>query len=167
MDEKGNALGPTSRVKVITHADNKSSFCPTTTNREWVSMIEVISGDRKKGPICVMFKGSDIKPIWMELIKNIEGEAQRWGGIEMTGKGWTINEVGLSRLKTKFTPWAKNRLQRTHILLIVDGHGSHVSLEFIDFCIKNQIVALCLSPHTTHILQPLNVGILGHIQDID
>lgn len=108
-----------------------------------------------------MSKGSDIKSAWIELIKNIEGEAKKWGGIEMTGKGWTTKEVGLHWLKTKFTPWAKHRLQGTHIMLIVDGHGSHVSLEFIDFCIKNQIVALCLPPHTTHILQPLDVGIFG------
>lgn len=81
------------------------------------------------------------------------------GRIEMTRKGWTTNEVGLRWLKTKFIPWAKNRLQETYILLIVDGHRSHVLLEFIDFCIKSQIVALCLPSHTTHILQPQDVGI--------
>lgn len=46
-------------------------------------------------------------------------------------------------------------------MLILDGHGSHVSSKFIDFYIKNQIVALCLPLHTTHILQPLDVGIFG------
>ena len=104
MDEKGNALESTSSVKVITHAENKSSFRLAITNREWVLMIEVISGDGEKGPICVMFKGSDIKPAWIELIQNIEGEAKKWGGIEMTGKGWTTNEVGIRWLKTKFIP---------------------------------------------------------------
>ena len=55
----------------------------------------------------------------------------------MIGKRWTTNEVGICWLKTIFTPWAKNWLQRTHIMLILDWHGSHISLKFIDFCIKN------------------------------
>ncbi len=46
-------------------------------------------------------------------------------------------------------------------MFIIDGHGSHVSLEFIKYCTQNQIVALCLFPHTNHILQPLDVRIFG------
>lgn len=42
-------------------------------------------------------------------------------------------------------------------MLIIDRHISHVSLEFINFCINNQIVAFCLSPYTTDILQTLNI----------
>lgn len=49
MDNNGNALGPTSYVKVIIHADNKASFYVTTTNRKGVFMIEVISRNREKG----------------------------------------------------------------------------------------------------------------------
>ncbi|EGO22665.1 hypothetical protein SERLADRAFT_440684 [Serpula lacrymans var. lacrymans S7.9] len=34
----------------------------------------------------------------------------------------------------------------------------------IDLAIKNQIHLLCLPPHTTHRLQPLDVGIFGPMQ---
>lgn len=86
--------------------------------------------------------------------------------IEMTGKDWITNKVDFRWLKTKFILWAKNRLQKTHILLIVDGHGSHVWLEFIDFCIQNQIIALCLPLHIIQVFQLLDVRIfrpLSHI----
>lgn len=63
MDEKSNALEDKFYVKVITHVNNKSSFCLTSTNQDWVFRIKVISGNRRKGLIYVIFKGSDIKPI--------------------------------------------------------------------------------------------------------
>ncbi len=108
-----------------------------------------------------MFKGQQIKPAWTEVLNTVHGEASKWGSIEMTGKGWTTNEVGLCWLKEKFTPWAKNQLRGTYCMLIINNHRSHVSLEFNEYCTQNQIVALCLLSHTTHILQPLDVRIFG------
>lgn len=45
------------------------------------------------------------------------------------------------------------------VLLIQDGHVSHVSIEAIEFARANDIHLLCLPSHTTHILQPLDVGV--------
>jgi DDE superfamily endonuclease len=36
-----------------------------------------------------------------------------------------------------------------------------VSLPFIQYCEDNNIIPLCLPPHSTHILQPLDVGIVS------
>ena len=49
-------------------------------------------------------------------------------------------------------------------LLIVDGHNSHFSIDFLHFCETNQIELFCLPPHTTHILQPLDVGLFAPLQ---
>jgi hypothetical protein len=43
-------------------------------------------------------------------------------------------------------------------LLILDGHESHKSLAFQDLCEQNRIITLCMPPHASHILQPLDVG---------
>ena len=45
------------------------------------------------------------------------------------------------------------------VLLIQDGHCSHVSIEGIELATAHSIHLLCLLPHTTHILQPLDVGV--------
>ena len=42
---------------------------------------------------------------------------------------------------------------------ILNRHGSYISLKFINFCIKNQIVTLCLLFYITHIFQLLDVRI--------
>ena len=45
------------------------------------------------------------------------------------------------------------------VLLVMDGHGSHVSIELIEVAHANDVHLLCLPSHTTHILQPLDVGV--------
>lgn len=49
-------------------------------------------------------------------------------------------------------------------LLILDGHGSHVTYEFIEHCVHNSILLLCLPSHSTHLIQPLDVGLFGPYQ---
>ena len=44
-------------------------------------------------------------------------------------------------------------------ILIIDGHGSHINLDVIDAAIFNYIELYCLPPHTTHLLQPLDVSV--------
>jgi hypothetical protein len=43
-------------------------------------------------------------------------------------------------------------------LLILDSYKSHNSKEFKDYCRDNKIITLCMPPHSSHLLQPLNVG---------
>ena len=45
------------------------------------------------------------------------------------------------------------------ILLILDGHSSHISHEVHELAIKNNIHMLKLPPHLTNLLQPLDVGV--------
>ncbi|KAF2889954.1 hypothetical protein ILUMI_16219 [Ignelater luminosus] len=45
------------------------------------------------------------------------------------------------------------------ILLLVDNHESHISVEAIRYYKSNEITLLSFPPHTTHRLQPLDVGI--------
>ena len=42
-------------------------------------------------------------------------------------------------------------------LLILDGHESHLNQGFKDYCLEHKILTLCMPPHSSHILQPLDV----------
>ncbi|KXL50476.1 MAG: hypothetical protein FE78DRAFT_85018 [Acidomyces sp. 'richmondensis'] len=41
----------------------------------------------------------------------------------------------------------------------MDGYSSHITADFIAFCIDNAIDILILPPHFSHALQPLNVSV--------
>ena len=45
------------------------------------------------------------------------------------------------------------------VLIIQDGHSSHVSIELMECARANDIHLLCLPAHIMHILQPLDVGV--------
>ena len=51
-----------------------------------------------------------------------------------------------------------------HRLLILDGHESHHSDEFEEYCKEHNIITLCMPPHSSHILQPLDVGCFGPLK---
>jgi hypothetical protein len=82
--------------------------------------------------------------------------------IATSEKGWTSKDIALVWLKHHFEPQTRDPIDsKAPRLLIVDGHESHCSIEFIEFCDEHFISLLILPPHTTHLLQPLDVGIFG------
>ncbi|XP_072398357.1 uncharacterized protein [Diabrotica undecimpunctata] len=47
------------------------------------------------------------------------------------------------------------------MLLLVDNHESHISLHSVKFCKESGIVLLSFAPHTTHRMQPVDIGVYG------
>jgi hypothetical protein len=78
--------------------------------------------------------------------------------IGVSENGWTNNEIGLTWLKTVFDKYTKNHSVGRYRLLILDGHGSHVTPEFDQYCLDHSIIVVCMPPHSSHLLQPLDVG---------
>jgi hypothetical protein len=77
--------------------------------------------------------------------------------IAVSENGWTTNALGLEWLK-HFNVHTKRRTVGSYCLLIIDGHKSHDSLKFQHYCKENKIITLCVPPHSSHLLQPLDVG---------
>ena len=64
-----------------------------------------------------------------------------------------------------FLPAVDHLLHTGPVLLLVDGHYSHVSLPLIRTAKEKGVHLYCLPPHTTHILQPLDVGVYGPVKN--
>lgn len=50
---------------------------------------------------------------------------------------------------------------QTPVVVFLDGHRSHLSLELSQFCSSNGIILVSLYPNATHIIQPLDVSVFG------
>lgn len=74
--------------------------------------------------------------------------------------GWTNQELYLRWFKF----FIANIPPARPVLLIQDGHGSHLSLDVIQLATKNDIHLLCLPAHTTHLLQPLDVSVFKSLK---
>ena len=66
-----------------------------------------------------------------------------------------------------FKKWVEKQfLPQTHhlprpLLLILDGHESHMNIEMVDLLVENDVHLYCLPLHTTNILQPCDVAIFS------
>ena len=69
--------------------------------------------------------------------------------------GWSNSELYLKWLNF----FVDNIPPTRPILLIQDGHSSHMSIEAIEYSKVNGIFILCLPSHTSHILQPLDIEV--------
>ena len=57
-----------------------------------------------------------------------------------------------------FDRQTKSRTIGSYRLLILDGHSSHATPEFDQYCTNNKIISLCMPAYTSHLLQPLDVS---------
>ena len=72
-----------------------------------------------------------------------------------SGNGWINSELYLEWFKF----FLKHISPTRPVLLVQDGHSSHISISLIELARENDVHLLCLPAHTTHILQPLDVGV--------
>jgi len=95
---------------------------------------------------------------WLEDFDHSSNEAY----FTISSNGWTNGEIGLAWIKI-FDRYTKAKAGNARRLLIVDGHSSHVNLRFINYCDNHRILLVILPPHSTHRLQPLDVGIFSSL----
>jgi len=159
MDEKGFMMGVEQRSKrwfskqVFLHGGIQKAL--QDGNRDWITTLCTICADGTTLPPALIYEAmnDNIRDIWVEDIQ--PGQHQVY--VASSPSGWTNNRLGLAWLKDVFDANTKSKARRKWRLLIVDGHGSHITREFVDYAIKNRIFLAILPPHSAHRLQPLDV----------
>ena len=64
-----------------------------------------------------------------------------------------------------FLPAVKHLVDTAPVILFFDGHHSHISIKLIEEARANKVHLICFPPHTTHILQPLDVSVFGPVKN--
>jgi hypothetical protein len=49
-------------------------------------------------------------------------------------------------------------------MLVLDSHESHISVDFEVYCNEHNIITISLPPYSSHLTQPLNVGIFSPLK---
>jgi hypothetical protein len=120
-----------------------------------VSLLATICADGTALPPGIIYasKNSTIQSRWVADIEPGKHSIH----VASSPSGWTNNDIGLAWLEQVFDRYTKAKAQLRYRLLIVDGHGSHLTQDFIGFCHQNRIILAVLPPHSTQTLQPLDV----------
>ena len=73
--------------------------------------------------------------------------------------GWMTGSLFIKTLEhvKKYTRCTKEN----KILILLDNHETHCTLDAVNFCRENGIELLTFPPHCTHRMQPLDVSVMG------
>lgn len=161
MDEAGIMEGQGLNGLVVGSTSRRFIQKKQPGSKVWTSFIECISAIGKALNPLVIYKGKSVQQQWfptdLTLHKNWQFTA--------TENGWTTNSTALEWLKKVFIPQSAPSNPEEWRLLILDGHGSHETTEFMLECFINKIYLLFLPPHTSHVLQPLDLSVFSSLKN--
>lgn len=148
--------------------------CKVLAQRGRKQVGRVVSAERgvsTTSVICMSASGSYVPPMVIFARKRMKEELKDGAP---PGTAFYCNDSGWMKLEV-FAVWFDHFLsfikpsQEDPALLILDGHLSHTkNLSVVEKARNNFVTILCLPPHTTHKLQPLDVSFmypLNHYHD--
>ena len=137
--------------------DRKRS-CPDldeTERGENITVIECIAADGWQMDPLFIFKSSrSTMECWFDGSEYLAPNT-----MDATSKNGWISDILASEwldwfIKATATPDRTKRGEKR--ILIFDGHGAHLTLEFLQKCEDHDIIPFGFLPHSTHICQPLD-----------
>lgn len=162
FDETGFQMGVASTAKVVTRSERRNRpVVIQPGNREWTTVIECINATGWSLDPMIIFEGKVHISSWYE--GSLLPITWRIG---VSDNGWTTDELTFEWLREVFEPQTRNRTVGRYRLLILDGHGSHLTPAFNKFCTEHRILTECMPPHSSHYLQPLDVSCFAMLKRV-
>jgi hypothetical protein len=123
-------------------------------NYELITLLACVWASRESLPPALVYQGSSrIQSGWVDAVE--VGKHEIFFSNSPTR--WSNNNIELAWLEQVFERHMKAKARREYRLLILDGHCSHVTSDFINFCDSNRILLAIFPSHATYSLQPLDV----------
>lgn len=161
-DESSISRDP-SKSRVVGATGEASTRTISTSGRDNTTVLMCVSASGAKLPNLTVFKGKNILDNWVSTADEVGTlNQQNNDSYAASTKGWMDSEIFLNWFKKVFLP---NIPEERPVLLIVDGHGSHVTVPLVEAAIVAQVIIVKLPPHTTHRLQPMDVAVFKSLKN--
>jgi hypothetical protein len=157
MDETGVMLSMLSSVKVLVNKDDLRDYRGAVTKRTMITAIECISANGRSLLPMIIWPTTTHRSNWTTF------PTPGWH-YACSESGYTDSKISLEWLKRVFDPQTKEQANRKPRVLICDGFGTHETLEILEFCFENNIILCRLPSHTSHKLQPCDVGVFAPLK---
>jgi hypothetical protein len=151
MDETDVMLSMLSSVKVLVGRDDLRDYRRAGVKRTTVTAIECVSADGRSLFPLIIWPASTYRSNWTAYL------TPGWHYAH-SDNGYNDSKISLEWLIRVFDPQTKDRANGKPRVLICDGFGMHETLEILEFCFENNITLCRLPSHTSHKLQPCDVG---------
>ncbi|KAG6448525.1 hypothetical protein O3G_MSEX005530 [Manduca sexta] len=122
------------------------------SDKENITTLFTVNAAGEYAPPLTIFK---YKRMSTEVLDN----APNGWGVGKTDKGWMTGESFYEYVANVFIPYLKEKEIELPVILFLDGHKSHLTMQLSELCRENGIIVIALVPNTTHMLQPLDVAV--------
>jgi hypothetical protein len=155
FDECGFRPGEGKNQNVVARKNSERS-CPNlaeTERGENITALECIAADGwQMDPLFIFKSGGVLMEAWFEGSEDLPPNTM----IGTSPNGW-ISDILASQWLDYFIEATRDRTKRGEKrILIFDGHGAHLTLEFLQKCEDHDILPFGFIPHSTHLCQPLD-----------
>ncbi|KAK3096889.1 hypothetical protein FSP39_004441 [Pinctada imbricata] len=141
-------------VRVLAKKGSRNVLGRTTSNRTNVTIMGCVNAVGESMPPMFIVKGKTSRSLH-GFNTEAAPEGSMWGFQE---KGWMTDSLGEIWFRDIFLRHCGTERPQ---LLILDGHSSHETLAILEMALEENIIMLCLPPHSTHALQPLDRSVFG------
>ena len=153
-DESGAQAGRNGGGVVIARKGARHVHSIVPDQREWLSVLVCINADGVNIPSFYVFRGTRFRQNYIE-------RCEPGATMAMQPRAWMtayLFSAWLSHFIESVQGMGGISAERRH-LLILDGHGSHCTLEVVREARDAGLDILTLPAHTSHALQPLDVSV--------
>lgn len=144
-------------VKVLVSKDDLRVYRDAGVKPTTVTAIECISADGRSLLPLIIWQASTHRSNWTTY--PIPG----WH-FAHSENGYNDSTISLEWLTRVFDPQTKGLANQKPRVLICDGFGTHETLEVLEFGFENNILLCRLPSHTSHKLQPCDVGVFAPLK---
>ncbi|XP_068082293.1 uncharacterized protein [Anabrus simplex] len=138
------------KTRVVGAINEKSQRKTSASGRENTTALLCVSADGKLMPLLCVFKGKFVMENW------IDQQVPTQTAVSASERGWMETTLFFHWFRDVFLT---NIGTERPVLLLYDGHSTHISTQLIRLAQKNDVTIMKLPPHTTHILHPLDVAV--------
>jgi DDE superfamily endonuclease len=157
MDETGVILCMLGSIQVLLSKDDPRDYRGAGVKRTMVTAIECISANGRSLLPMIIWPATTHRSNWTTF------PTPGWHYI-CSESGYTDSKISLEWLKRVFDPQTRGQANQKPRVLICDGFGTHETLEALEFCFENNIILCRLPSHTSHKLQPCDVGVFASLK---
>jgi hypothetical protein len=151
-DESGRMLDVFQRLGIF-EKRQKSAHTIVSGNREHCTLLAHIKADGTAYPPCFIFQG---KKLPVNCLKNAPPGAGAW----CQENAWMDSPAFYHHMTDFYYLLALKEGEisaQKPLLLILDGHKTHVTLDMIEFGIAHHIYIVTCAPNSSHLSQPLDL----------
>ena len=153
VDESGISLDPKA-PNVVAKKGTKKVRYRTSGKKGQITVVGCVNAAGQVLPPMIIFDAKNLNHAWT---KN-EVPGTKYG---LSDKGWINTELFEGWFTELFLPCA---VSARPLLLLLDGHSTHYQPDVVRFAQEHDVIMLCLPPHTSHEMQPLDCDVFGPLK---